>query len=1096
MAYCIGLDCGTTSVGWAALELDSNEEPRRIINLGSRIFTAAENSDSKKQPSLALPRREKRSLRRRIRRHRHRNERIRNLIVSSGILNEEDMKCLFDGRLTDIYLLRAQALDRLLTNGEFARVLINIAQRRGFKSNRKNTSDKDEGALLSAVDSNLSLMGEKGYRTVGEMLYKDEKFAEHKRNKGSDYSNTVSRVLIEDEIHQIFEAQRHFGNKNADEKFEAKYSEIVLSQRSFEEGPGEGSKYGGNQIEKMRGKCTFEPEEPRAPKASYSFQLFTLWQKINSIKITGNGESRFLTDEERREVFELAHKKADLKVSDVRKRLGIEDNYRFNIVSYPKDKDTAEAEKAKFNYLKAYHDIRKALDKVSKGRIKYYSREMLDAIGEIFTLYKNDDTIQKNLKLEDEDAKKNYKCLEGLDKEDIDCLMSLGNFSKFGHISVKACNALIPFLEQGMTYDKACEAVGYDFKAHDCEKSKYLSGYAPEFENLTNPVVKRAVSQTIKVINAIVREQGESPVFINIELARDMSKTRDERKSNEKRIEENRNKNEKAMAYLRNELKVLNPTGMDLVKYKLWQEQDGYCPYSGKRLEIERIFEQGYAEVDHIFPYSISFDDSYNNKVLVLAAENRNKGNRLPLQYLTDKRREDYIVWVNANVKNFRKKQIMLKEKISEEDAGLKERSLQDTRFLSRFLYNYITDHMEFAPSTRKNKQVTSVNGAVTAFMRKRWGIVKIREDGDLHHAADAVVIACVTQGMIKKISDYSKYREVRYSEATKDEAAFVIDSLTGEVVDRFPYPWQGFRKELEIRLSNDPQSILCDFNLQNYTAEEQAAIKPCFVSRMPTRKTKGAAHKDTVRSPRLLDQGLVLSKKPLTELKLGKDGEIEGYYNPQSDRLLYEALKNRLVEFNGDAKKAFEKPFYKPASTGENGPVVKKVKIYEKSSLNVSLNDGKGVAANDNMVRIDVFYVENDGYYFVPIYVADTVKPELPNKAVVQAREWKEMDDKDFVFSLYPNDAVLVKSKKEIKLKVKLKDSTLPKEHNCNNELLYYSGADISNASLNLETHDSAYRIHGMGIKSLLSFEKYEVDPLGNCRKVVSENRQRFGKN
>lgn len=41
MAYAIGLDCGTTSVGWSVVQLDSNEEPFRIIKLGSRIFTAA-----------------------------------------------------------------------------------------------------------------------------------------------------------------------------------------------------------------------------------------------------------------------------------------------------------------------------------------------------------------------------------------------------------------------------------------------------------------------------------------------------------------------------------------------------------------------------------------------------------------------------------------------------------------------------------------------------------------------------------------------------------------------------------------------------------------------------------------------------------------------------------------------------------------------------------------------------------------------------------------------------------------------------------------------------------------------------------------------
>ena len=729
--------------------------------------------------------------------------------------------------------------------------------------------------------------------------------------------------------------------------------------------------------------------------------------------------------------------------------------------------------------------MRKALDKIKKGRIKDYPAEVLDRIGEIFTIYKNDENLLENLEKIDFDI-------------DTEQLMTLDNFKGFGHISVKACTMLLPYLEKGMKYNEACDAAGFDFRAHNAVKGKTLPGYSEEISKLTNPVVRRAVSQTIKVINAIIREQGESPVYINIELARDMSKDFLERQKDIKAIEENRLENERALERIRTEFGITNARGLDLVKFKLWQEQDGVCAYSLKRIPIEKLFAPGYAEVDHILPYSISFDDSYKNKALVLAEENRKKGNRLPLEYLTGKRRDDFIVWVNANIRNFRKKQILLKERVTQEDRNrMRERSLQDTRYLSRFLYNYINDYLEFAPSASdKTKRVTSVNGSVTSYIRKRWGITKIREDGDLHHAADAAVIACVTDGMIKKISDFSKYKENRYEEFNADGASFIIDKTTGEVSERFPLPYPDFRRELEIRLSNDPQSILRDTLLPNYTREEQESVRPCFVSRMPTRKTKGPAHKDTVKSPRALDEGLVITKKALTELKLDKDGEIEGYYNSGSDRLLYEALRERLTEFGGNAEKAFEQPFYKPKSSGERGPLVKKVKICEASSLSVPVNAGKGTAANDTMVRIDVFYIENDGYYFVPVYVADTVRPELPNKAPVAGKsydEWKEMKDDDFIFSLYPNDIILVKSKKEIKMSLKFKDSTLPKEHISRDELLYFVKANISTASITVSAHDSAYFISGLGIKTLLSLEKYEADVLGACRKTGKEKRKGF---
>lgn len=44
-------------------------------------------------------------------------------------------------------------------------------------------------------------------------------------------------------------------------------------------------------------------------------------------------------------------------------------------------------------------------------------------------------------------------------------------------------------------------------------------------------------------------------------------------------------------------------------------------------------------------------------------------------------------------------------------------------------------------------------------------------------------------------------------------------------------------------------------------------------------------------------------------------------------------------------------------------------------------------------MIRIDVFYVEDDGYYFVPIYVADTKREKLPNKAAVAMKPYNFME-------------------------------------------------------------------------------------------------------
>lgn len=1081
MAYGIGLDIGIASVGWAVVDLDYDENPMGIIRMGSRIFDAAENLMD--GASLALPRREARSARRRLRRHRHRLERIKNLFVNEHLITEDALNNLFSGKLKDIYQLRTEALDKLLTDEEMVRVLIHIAQRRGFKSNKKDinsidntdVADKEEGELLAAVQNNRNRMAEHGYRTVGEMFYKDALFVEHKRNKGGEYLATVDRADIEDEIKKIFKAQYALGNKKYDENIMTKYLEIVLSQRNFDEGPGGNSPYGGNQIEKMVGKCTFEPDEPRAAKACYSFEYFDMLQKVNHIRLSGDGQDMELDDEQRGKIFTLAMTKENLTYASIRKELGLSEKLLFNNLNYPFNEDTESFEKKqKLKFMSFYHKVRKVLDKgVAKGRIAAYTPEQLDEIGKIVSIYKS--------------VEKRKEALLKAGALDVECLLGLSGV-KFGHLSLKALRNIIPFMEKGSIYNEACAEAGYNFRGHDQNaKQKYLPAQTEDMEAITSPVARRAISQTIKVINAIIRDQGESPVYINVELAREMSKDFAERKKIEKTYEANRENNNKIIEELKTTFGITEPTGQDLIKLKLFREQDGISPYLQQQIRLEKLFEVGYVDVDHIVPYSISFDDSFNNKVLVLSSENREKGNRLPLQYLEQRYGQSEVdafkVWVNNNVRNYRKKVKLLKEKVTEQDKKeFKERNLTDTKTISRFMYNYINDYLVFAPSTERTKRVTAVNGSVTAYLRKRWGISKVRADGDKHHAVDALVIACATDGLIQMVSKYSDILETK-ANLTKLDKKFLL-------------PYKDFRAELDARTSENPQRALEVMNLVYYLDKDMSQYQSIFVSRMPKHKVTGQAHLDTIRGVKLLDEGFTVAKTPLTALNLDKEGEIDRYYNPSSDLLLYNALKERLKAFCGKADKAFAEPFYKPKSDGTPGHRVDKVKIYKKSNLNVPVHKGKGVADNGGMVRVDVFFVQGEGYYLVPIYVSDTKKSELPNKAIVANKpylEWKEMREEDFIFSLYSNDLFRFEHKKGVELVKANKESTVDDKIARKCGFLYYANTSISTGSIRALTNDHTYEISSLGVKTLVKFEKYQVDVLGNVSKVGKEIRQNF---
>ena len=729
MKYAIGLDIGIASVGYAVLALDHEENPWGIIRLGSRIFDVAENP--KDGASLALPRREARSVRRRLRRHHHRLERIKNLLINTEFITKDELLHLYDGNLSDVYELRVKALDYSVTNAELTRILLHLAQRRGFKSNRKSdANDKEAGQLLEAVSANAKRMQENHYRTVGEMFYKDDLFSKYKRNKGGTYLTTVHRDMIAAEARTILEKQFALGNNICTQDFIDKYLSILLSQRQFDEGPGEPSPYAGNQIANMIGKCTFEPNEYRAAKASYSFERFNLLQKVNHLRLLLEGKSIALDNEQRKKIIALAHDKADLRYSHIRKALGLDEKVLFNTITYNDDVSVIE-KKTKFNFLQAYHKIKKVLAE----DMQKLTTEQLDNIGQILSTYKSDNKRTEELSA------------LGLEKKIIDALLGINGLSKFAHLSLKALRKINPYLEEGKIYNEACTAAGYDFKAHaNTQKTELLPAYKEEMDDITSPVARRAIAQSIKVINAIIREQKGSPLYINIELAREMAKGFDERTQIDKANKENQAKNERIMERIRTEFHKANPTGMDLIKLKLWEEQDGRSPYSQKAISINRLFEPGYVDIDHIVPYSISFDDSFKNKVLVFSDENRDKGNRLPIAYLQSKfgakAAENFMIWVQSNIKDYKKRQKLLKREITEEDINkFKERNLQDTKTISRFLYNYINDYLLFAPSdTGKKKRVTAVNGTITAYLRKRWGINKIRANGDKHHAVDAVV--------------------------------------------------------------------------------------------------------------------------------------------------------------------------------------------------------------------------------------------------------------------------------------------------------------------------------------------------------------------
>ena len=1123
--YRIGFDIGVGSVGWAVLQNNSKtEEPDRILKLGVRTFSA--NEVPKGGGSTAATRRELRGARRRRRRKQHREERVRNLLAKTFNLeiDKELAKLIND----DVYKLRVDALDFVVTDAQLAKIVLNILKHRGFESNRKNgKNDSEDGKLLSAIKENASLMQQSGWRTIGEFICKDDRFkaicAGHKiynvRNHNGDYKNCFDRNALAHELEMILKAQQRLGNDKISNEFIENVVAIFKARRSFDEGPGSPSPYSAKFDV---GRCTFMPEEERAPKASYTFELFNALSKINNLKV--NDED--LTTEQKQILVSYVQNKGTMSFTQARKLLNLPLDKTFNLCRYINKKVKSEENISEEDFIKACEKVNfvNLNNSFSIAKVLGFSNpkeneQVVDEVALMLSKCKSGSTIDDYILSSD--------ILKELTEEQKVALKYGLSFEKFGSLSIKAMRQIMPYLKQGLRYDKACKSAGFNHSSFEHEKSKFLKGAEIEerLKDITSPVVKRAVNQTIRILNEIIKEYG-SPQFVSMELARDLAKIQSERKKIENRQHENFEKNEIIRQQLRDDHKLVKPTASDVLKFKLYQEQEGKCIYSGKVIDISRLFEPNYVQIDHILPISRSFDDSYNNKVLVIAGENQNKQSKTPYEWLghDDGKWNEFVNRVNL-LKNRTKKQNLLKTNFSDEQSqDFISRNLNDTRYISKFLLDLFKDFLLLTPSKTSKKQVRSLNGAATSYLRKCWAINKLRDDGDIHHCVDAAIIATVSDGQVQKITAFNKLKEnYKYYNGNfinkqtkeiideKSEQEFKTLEINEKLADRLPLPYPGFAEELMIRSSLK----YTDFNFTDqekdtlvklgYSRQDVDSIRPVFISRMKTVKHTGAIHKDTLLSAReYKETGNLIKSKSIYELDVKKVPEkvelkndpypqwsIPDYYRPSDDRLLYLKLKSYLVENGCKIDKNIV--FYKPKADGSDGPVVKKVKVYEKTGSCVITPNG--AAANDMMHRVDVY--EKDGkYYLCPVYMSDVYAKKLPNKVVVQNKPWLTIDKSfKFLFSLYQNDLIKVTHKNNIVLNKNFKSEKSLKEDEISNEefLLYYNSTGIFGASIELKTHDNCYKINSLGVKTLKYLEKYYVDIMGNIYKANKEERKKL---
>ncbi len=592
---------------------------------------------------------------------------------------------------------------------------------------------------------------------------------------------------------------------------------------------------------KLKGKpelrfnlCSYTEKNPEYNKKLYceiknGKLQFNENHKISLVNIK-TGEVTVLNTEVK-EVFGIRKirpgtSKIYIYYSDIRKHHAIPNQFRFEGLSgYTKSEDEfagdeleyiKQFEKQTFIQLEGWHSIKKAVTEncsASDWEALEQNPEKIDVIAEALTYRKKDSSrIQ-------------YLTENGItDQRLIQAVLSL-TMKQLANFSSAALTKLIPFMEKGQLFHEAKEKCGYG--KIEYTKQELLEPYKGFFE--TNPVVARVISQTRKVINALIRKyQSQHPIDqIFIEVATELASS--EKRKREISLGQHRYREEKETAIQTCIEFGLDPKeGQNLLMFRLARQQNFKCPYTGMHIAVTptgakneiNIFD---CEIDHIIPMSRSFNDSLNNKVLCAQAANQNKKNRIPYEWIMeeygpDRWNEFEIRTQNSKSIPYPKRRNLLKKSWTEKDKEIfLDRNLNDTRYAARHVADYLRKYFDFSKSSRKDiKEVSRIqlrSGGVTSFLRHIWGLTKDRKENDLHHALDALVVACSTPGHVYLVSNLAANIERKGKNWYKH---FARDSFK---------PWKTIREDF------------------------LSAIESIFVSRMPRRVVTGSAHKEKTQS-------------------------------------------------------------------------------------------------------------------------------------------------------------------------------------------------------------------------------------------------------
>jgi CRISPR-associated endonuclease Csn1 len=877
----LGLDLGTNSIGWALIENNV------ILGMGSRIFPEGVTNLGEgegREISKNASRTDARGARRQFFRRRLRKRYLLKELSKHGLcpikpslIKDWNGKEIFKNKELQEWLklnpyeLRAKAIKEKISLVELGRIFYHMIQRRGFLSNSRSAgADVKETSTIFKGDSKIGKIG------ISETLISIEKnktlgsyLQSIYPKQNEPYSGDLERIrnryttrqMYINEFEAIWEFQKiHHIELNSILK-------SILGGRKKEGYKEDGVLFHQRPLRSQKhlvGYCSFEPKKTKCNLSAIPFELFRMHQWLNTLSYDINGKKQKITLEEREKIAALLLSKEKLNFKEIRKAIDKVDGiYQFNY----KDNDK----------IIGSYTISSLSNKKFFGKKWFnFSEKQQENIWHALSFF------------DDSDKLKEYAIINwGFDNEKAKKISKFNLKEGYANLSRKAINNILPFLQDGFMYDIAVglagvkNVLGKNWEQYkqfildnvpEIVRSNLKGGYIEplkdmmrnefnctdkqleklyhhssaietekildklpvdinadrEIQKIKNPVVITALFEIRKLVNEIIEVYGK-PNEIKVELARDLKSSKSNRLETRKRQQILEKENDR----IKGELEKLNQriNHANLLKYKLWEECNNTCPFTGKIITVSNLFT-GEVQIEHIFPWSRSLNDSFNNKTLCFADENRAKGNRTPFEFYNTQGDEKWeaiklqalsCFKTKANYPNcYNKFKHFVKKK---HDEDFVSRQLNDTRYISKEAKNYLS---------KICANVLVAPGQLTATLRHYWGLnsilnkednTKTRED-HRHHAIDALVMACATRSHLQELTNRNRYNK---NHELKD----------------FSEPWVYFRQDAEkaveqILVSHKKQKSLLTIRTHK-TKKNGAEYKNLGVA------ARGQLHKESV---------------------------------------------------------------------------------------------------------------------------------------------------------------------------------------------------------------------------------------------------------